>query len=137
MRQLFLQQIFPALPCIFSRLLIPSSRIWRFPGTHETVASVFICDGFISFAGCFHVRLSVGDGGSNTCVVLCIEAIDRRFDLGHISLFGWASVEDKGCGEIAAVGSKAEGLASAPAESGDKKCSIGCWQLFAVVSGRV
>src|ERR1043165_7157577 len=70
LRQLFLQQIFPALPCIFSRLLIPSSRIWRFPGTHETVASVFIRDGFISFAGCFHVRLSVGDGGSNTCVVL-------------------------------------------------------------------
>src|SRR5258708_2418573 len=106
-----------------------------FTGAHEAVSGALISYGLILFASLLHGINGVGDGGVDAGIVAGVETIDRGLDVAE--LLRWSAVEDKGCAQVGAVGGEAEGLASAPAKTGDGDFAVGCGQLFGVIGHRV
>src|SRR6202041_989731 len=102
--RLFGEQSFPAGPGVVTSLLVGVVGVGRFAGTHETVAGAIVGHRIIGFSRRFHRCNGVRNGGVNTRVIAGVKTVDGRLDARQRIRWWGRTVENKGGGEIAAIG---------------------------------
>src|SRR5207245_9287167 len=137
----FLKYLLPTHPCVVARLFVGRvavadllarirPRFGRVSGAHKAVTGAFISHRLVSLVQLLHRLRRSWHRRVYAHVVAGIEAVDRRFDLlerrfvNHVVVAGRGAVEDERRFQAGFVGSEPEGLASTPAEAGDRNFAV-------------